>query len=58
LGYVLRAAFRLAEWESLFALQADVGEVMHEGAIAGHRQGSSNGEGLVLRHGSRRLHHT
>lgn len=58
LGYVLCAVFILAERESLFTVQADVGEVIHHGAVARHRQGCSNGEGLLFRQGCRRLNYS
>lgn len=51
LGYVLCAVFILAEGESLLAVQADVREIIHQGAVARHRQSRSYGEGLVFRHG-------
>lgn len=58
LGYVLRTVFILAEGESLLTLQADVGEVIHHGAIERHRQGCSDGEGLLFRPGRRGLHYS
>lgn len=52
LGDVLSAALILAEGDPLPG-----GEVIRQGAGAGHGQGRSNGEGLVFRHGCRGLHH-
>lgn len=58
LGYVLCAVFILAEGEPLLTVQADVGEVVHHGAVARHRQGRGDGEGLLLRQGCRGFHHS
>lgn len=58
LGYVLCAALILAEGESLLTVQADAGEVIHHGAVARHRQGCGNGEGLLFGQRCRRLHYS
>lgn len=58
LGYVLSAVLVLAEGEPLLAVQADVGEVVHHGAVARHRQGRGNGEGLLFGQGCGGLHHS
>ena len=58
LGYVLRTVLILAEGESLLTVQADVGEVVHQGAVTRHRQGCCDGEGLVFRQGCRGLHYS
>lgn len=57
LGYVLCAVFILAEGKSLLTVQADVGQVIQHGAVARHRQGSCDGEGLLFRQRGRRLHY-
>lgn len=58
LGYVLCAVFILTEGEPLLTVQADVGEVVHHGAVARHRQGCGNGEGLLFRQGCGGLHYS
>ncbi len=58
LGYVLCAVFILAEGEPLLTVLAGVGEVIHHGAVAGHRQGRGDGEGLLFRQGCRGLHYS